>query len=1075
VAVVGSAKIIVRAITDQVEGDIRRGFRGSDRVGSKAGREIGDAMRKGINAGGGNINFFSRVSNGLKMMGRDSRGAYAAFAQLQRKFYTISTLLSGLIGGIFSLGGAIAALGGTVLGAAPSFLALANAMIAFKLAGSVIGMAFKGVGAAVSALTAKQTGLAKSTADIRKEMKQLAFDAEAAALGERRASLSLEEAREALAMAQDLPPNSRVRREAELAYAEAELNMRRAMDQNKNAQEALEKGPDTSQGGGGAVASAMEGLNKYQKAFARFLAGLKPKIDQLRLTISRNLLPPLQTAIQTLVNKAFPTLEKGLGQIAAAVGAAAIAFVDIATKSGVLEAVGRIFSGQSKFIEKFGTVLGNVFEIFVILLDASLPLLEQFADFLIDSTAYIRDWLTEMGKSGEMAEFFDNAGRIAGILGDIFGNVFSALGSFISAAIGPGSPGEYLLTWIAEVTQGWADAMSTDGAKDGINESLQIAAENAQKFLQLIGGIFGAIASGLNTPNLGAFFDAISAALPSLQGMFEEAGSALPIMGELIANVLRFLGAFTESGAITVFFDIINAAATLLADIMENEVVQSIIKFAAPIHAISLGFGYLAETAGKAMDVVKDGLARVGEGMDFLAANPVLGVLIALAAIFVYLYETNEEFRASMDALFAEMKAVAIPIIEELGDKFGAMFASLAPAIATIFPVFLEFFTAIGDAVIALLPAFGMLASAFGDIIGVMIDLVIAVLPPLMEVFKALIPIIPAIVSVVLSLADVFADMVASVLPPLTAMILTLADILPAVIGSLLPVITALLPIIPILGGIIVTLSEAMLPLIEQVLPILAQLIMDLAPVFIMLIEQIAPLLPMLIDALVPILIILADLIGQHLPGMINAVLPVIVFLIGAFSNVVKFVTGQLVPIFMRIIDAVKMVIGWFGGIAKAFIGGWAGITAWFKGFVNTIIGYFQNFVNFVIRGLNSFFAPLRNSINGILQALGVRFQFSIIPQVTLPRLAKGGIVMPSAGGSIVNIAEAGKPEKVVPLDSQGFSKGDRAVIEAVKGGGMGGPQIIMNIQASEGMDVRDLADEVSRRLAFTMRKGAIA
>ena len=1074
-AVVGSAKIIVRAITDQVEGDIRRGFKGSNKVGSQAGKEIGDAMRKGINSGGGNLNFFSRVANGLKMLGRDSRGAYTAFAQLQRKFYTISTLLSGLIGGIFSLGGAVAALGGTVLGAAPSFLALANAMIAFKLAGTVIGMAFKGVGAAVSALTAKQSGLAKSTADIRKEMKQLGFDAEAAALSERRASLSLEEAREALAMAQDLPPNSRVRREAELAYAEAELNMRQAMEQNKNAQKALEKGPDTGQGGGGAVASAMESLNKYQQAFARFLAGLKPKMDQLRLTISKNLLPPLQTAIQTLVNKAFPTLNKGLGQIAASVGAAAIAFVDIATKSGVLKAIGRIFEGQSGFIEKFGTVLGNVFEIFTILLDASLPLLEQFGQFLIDSTKYIRDWLTEVEKTGELAEFFDNAGRIAGILGDIFGNVFAALGGFIDAAIGPGSPGEYLLLWIAEVTQGWADALSIEDNKDSINGALMTASINAQKFLQLIGGVFSAIAAGLNTPNLGAFFDAISAALPSLQGMFEEAGSALPIMGELIANVLRFLGAFTESGAITIFFDILNGAAKLLADIMENEVVQSIIKFAAPIHAMALGFGFIAQQAGAAMDIIKGGLAQVGDGMTFLAENPVLGVLMALAAVFIYLYETNEEFRKSMDALFAEMKAVAVPIIEQVGTQFAAMFASLAPAIATIFPVFLEFFTAIGDAVIDLLPAFGMLASVFGNIIGVILDLVVAVLPPLMKVFQALIPIIPAIVDVVLALADVFSDMVASVLPPLTAMILTLADILPALIGSLLPIITALLPIIPILGGIIVTLSEAMLPLIEQVLPILAQLIMDLAPIFIMLIEQMAPLLPMLIDALVPILIILAQVIGEHLPGMIAAVLPFVTFLVEAFSNVVKFIAKHFIPIFLNIIDVIKKVIGFFGGIAKAFIGGWAGITAWFKGFVNTIIGYFQNFVNYVIRGLNSFFAPLKNAINGILKTLSIPFQFSVIPSVTLPRLAKGGIVMPSAGGSIVNIAEAGKPEKVVPLDSQGFSKGDRAVIDAVKGGGAGGPQVVMNIHASEGMDVRELADEVSRRLAFAMRKGAIA
>jgi hypothetical protein len=37
-----------------------------------------------------------------------------------------------------------------------------------------------------------------------------------------------------------------------------------------------------------------------------------------------------------------------------------------------------------------------------------------------------------------------------------------------------------------------------------------------------------------------------------------------------------------------------------------------------------------------------------------------------------------------------------------------------------------------------------------------------------------------------------------------------------------------------------------------------------------------------------------------------------------------------------------------------------------------------------------------------------------------IPRMAEGGIVMPSPGGSIVNVAEAGRPEAIIPLDRLG-------------------------------------------------------
>lgn len=52
----------------------------------------------------------------------------------------------------------------------------------------------------------------------------------------------------------------------------------------------------------------------------------------------------------------------------------------------------------------------------------------------------------------------------------------------------------------------------------------------------------------------------------------------------------------------------------------------------------------------------------------------------------------------------------------------------------------------------------------------------------------------------------------------------------------------------------------------------------------------------------------------------------------------------------------------------------------------------------------------------------------------SIPRLASGGIVRPSGGGTLALLAEAGRSERVEPLDSAGMSKRDRALLAAIQG-----------------------------------------
>jgi hypothetical protein len=106
---------------------------------------------------------------------------------------------------------------------------------------------------------------------------------------------------------------------------------------------------------------------------------------------------------------------------------------------------------------------------------------------------------------------------------------------------------------------------------------------------------------------------------------------------------------------------------------------------------------------------------------------------------------------------------------------------------------------------------------------------------------------------------------------------------------------------------------------------------------------------------------------------------------------------------------------------------------------------------------------------DGMKQFLNKRSSVTTAPS-RLPKLADGGTVYPSTGGSIVNVAEAGRPERIEPLDPNGLSQRDMALIKELSGPS-NGPTI--NVYPSAGMDERELANMVSRRLAFEIRKGA--
>jgi phage-related protein len=166
------------------------------------------------------------------------------------------------------------------------------------------------------------------------------------------------------------------------------------------------------------------------------------------------------------------------------------------------------------------------------------------------------------------------------------------------------------------------------------------------------------------------------------------------------------------------------------------------------------------------------------------------------------------------------------------------------------------------------------------------------------------------------------------------------------------------------------------------------------------------------------------------------------------FKTGVQAVWTFVQPIFTKIGDAIRKSIGGAIDFVKSLF---SGITSAFQ----TVLQKFKDFWNSTIGG-KGFKAP---------KWLG-GWEFKI------PMLAKGGVVMPSAGGTLARIGEAGRPERVEPLDPDGLSVRDRAIISMLAGNS-GGSGTTINVYPSAGMNERELANLVSKQLAYQLRKGA--
>jgi len=1021
--------------------------------------------------------------------------------------------------------------------------------------------------------------LNKAREEAKEKLQELRFEVEGGAISEKKARLEFEKARDSLQRVQDLPPNSRARQEAELAFAEADLNLRKAIDRNKDlkkeekaataagvegseqvknatlalrdarnseadagigqaqakkavadaqkdlaeaTREASEEGgqskalrdfdrgialarrdikdaekdlANAQKGGSGAdaFADALKDLSPEAQKFVKYIISLKEEFKKLKFAAGKDLFPALEIAIQNLVDNLFPKLAPLLQGTGAAIGKVAIGLSKTITEAGNLKALESVWKTNDRLIVNLGKVTENLYTGFINLLDAAGPLIDRFGTWLVTITKTWAATMKAKNATGELTDNFNKAGDVAARIGGILKNYFKGFKQ-IGDAVMNGGAGERLLKYFEDASKRFEDLMTKMNGDGSLGKYFDKATENGLKVLDLLVNIVAEILKLGDDKGVGQFVDKLSEAVDIFGGIGGDLTAASPALGDFVINFAKLVKNLTDSGGINKFFGVLNKALGVVNNIFGNSVVKKVFIFTSSIFAVVRAFGLIGKVGaffGKALignvlkivkvfKFLKDpfGALRKGSGLTRTELQKQMVIdkqkELAMKGIFV----SGKQAAAGLGQLTGASKVAKGSLAASAGSaQVAATKFTLAGTAAKV--------SAVGTKIGAsAMKGFSAATSALGGPIGIIMILlpfIIALIKKLWEeneTFRAVVEKVIGFVKGAFESIMTVVETVWNFIKPIFEMIgnavktyitlyvqgLKIAwDLIMKVVQAVWDFIQ---PIFALIGNgvkLYITAYITLLKLAWEGIKTVVQAVWDfIKPIFDLIGNAIKNAITFYVNALKTAwdkiktaVQAVWDFVKPIFEKIGNAVKNSITFYIDLakkgwdlFKNGVQAVWTFVQPIFTKIGDAIRKSIG---GAIDFVKGLFSGITSAFQ----TVLQKFKDFWNTTIGG-KGFKAP---------KWLG-GWEFKI------PNLAQGGVVMPSMGGTLARIGEAGRPERVEPLDSDGLSTRDRAIISMLAGNS-GGSGTTINVYPSAGMNERELANLVSKQLAYQLRKGA--
>jgi hypothetical protein len=1120
-AVVGDAYVVVRALTAGFKKQVERDLSGMGSIGDRAGRDLGDGVNKGLNR--------NRIGSGLSAnFLSEIEAARVKFRNLNIASFVLVPAIGAVVGIIGNLVSGLVVLGAVLGNVARGSIVFVAALGSLAQAAIVAKVAFRGVSDALSAgLKAQKAAADNSDAqaaaarrlrdarlslkrlleeekpealaaareravraeeaaadallgteratrtynqaqknslnaledlneardDAREKIQQLRFEVEGGAISEKKARLAFEKSRDSLQRVQDLPPNSRARQEAELAFAEAELNLRKAIDNNSDLKKESEASTKAGVEGSKQVVKAKEDIAQAQQAeLDSGIAAARAIRDASRAT---------EDAAKAAADAgAGGTVERDLNRRVAAAREQVQLAQQAASKaaSGGIDEYRNALEKLSPEAQSFVEFLIEQQKAFDSLRDAAgrqlFPKLEESLTIIIGKFKELEPLFEETGGIlGDLAVTFaktffqgENFERLKAVwstnntlLGNLGQTVINLLEGFLVLL----AAAEPLITTFGDWARNTSAAWKETKKLEETNGTLARTFEGVQTKVTLLKDTFGALKDAFGL--IGEVINAPGGPGEQLLTYFKTSAESFK----------AFIETGEDDGSLRTFFDnsvknfigILDVIGKIISGFLTLGASPGVGQFITSIEKVTDSFNAIGDEIGK-----EDG------------AIAQLGIFLEEFALLTKNLTDSGAIQVFFSTLTGALKIINAVLSNEVVQsvlKFVGVLFGIITAVGRIIKVFSFLGKALLGNLALILGQKGFLAlTTFFKLLPLQLKIMYLSILPGVKVF-----------------------FLTKFLPFLATVAVNILKFLGGPWGLLIGVVvTSILFIVKYWDEIVAFFKETSAKIgeffgeawafIKDAFFNIWQAILDywnntVLPFFANLGKTIGDaakaafdwFLNFFKDAWQGFLSFFTTTIPSWFKGLgkliSNAAGNIFAFFSDlfkdAFNGVKNYFNNTLIPFF-------KDLPAKIGAAA-------AGLWDWLK-------DSFKSALNFIIDKWNNFSLDIRIPTNFISKALGVAGLGFTIDTPNIPRLAAGGIVPATRGGMMAVIGEGGRSERVEPLDKDGLSTRDKAMIRLLSGGAGGGSTI--NVYPSAGMNERELAELVSRRLAFELRRGAV-
>lgn len=1019
-AIVGDAYVVVRAITTGFEDEVRRAA--SNINLDRDGRRIGQSFSDGFSSGMGR-----NITRSFSEFAASALAARRQFQSLIRTGYTLGPIISTLVSGIGALAGGLISLGAAALGATPALISLVGIFTSLGLAAAVTAAAFSGVGNAISA------GLKQSTAGSK-------ADANAKIAATRRleaAQESLADANDTLTRAQeDLNKAFKDGREElqQLGFdaEDAAISEKKAALELERARETLSRtqdlAPNTRARREAQLAFAEAELN-YRRAKDRNkdlqqqqvdLVDKSKSVSQELLKVAKATFPDVQDEGLLRLISATDTAQSAFDNVQQAAKAKARAERDALRASQEAADAGSGAAGADKFADALKDLSKEAQRFVKFVVNEFVPALKTLRDA---AAAGLFPGL-EAGLRRLKDELFP---ALTPLFRDLATSVADAFNTMVDSIVDLENKldltaafrqSEYVVLRFGKIFANVYDAIL----------SLIVGADTqTRRFVDFLTA---------KTGELAKFLD-LKQASGELDRFFKKTGDIAASWGEIFGNIFSGLALivranFTEggggylflkwlketTGAFEQFYSTVEGQAKL-SDYLKNVATNSI--------AILQSIGAFIKEIMKAgadpnvklfWDTIKQAAPSFGSLLTQLnASGPAFANFLVTFTKFLEVTLSTGAIQTFFNTLNTVLSALtnilSDPATKKLFDA-GARILAFFSALGLIIGVTKFAFKVFSGFILNIVGVFTKLGTAVKAVRGAIFMLGLAFGPATAPILLAVAAIgaIVAIIGIAYTKSETFRNAVAKLIDAVGGALKDAFNTIKEALSEVMPSIQGIGDIFKKIGDFIGT----------YIVPIFEFVLVGAIKVFA---EAIAGAIR-IVKGLWQIIT------GNPLEGLKTILGAVGKFFINAITGIFNAAKNALsnIPIFKSLMDAARSAFGFVAGL-------------W-----------------------NRTFAKINFTVPGWVPGLGGK-SFKV-PEII--GFADGGVIQPQPGGAIVRVAEAGRPERIEPLDDQGLSRRDRAIVAQLAGNR--GPANIINVYPSPGMNESELAAMIDRTLAFRLRRG---